>query len=135
MKTVFDSIEFAHTPPNPLLPVTQLQCVYTLGRQHRFKYYSVFLCKVCLFNCCLTVVGESKPFSDGEAKMLYVYCSSHLMMTMIIIHSFHKLSLKPIKALVLLNLQSSVIVAKHICSDLLHVYLTNVKSGKIKQLT
>lgn len=46
------------------------------------------------------------------------------MMTMIIIHSFHKLSLKPIKALVLLNPQSSVVVSKHICSDRSHMFGT-----------
>lgn len=80
MKTVFDSIEFAHThtPPTPLLPVTRLQCVHSLGRQRRFKYYSVFLCKVCLFNCCLTVVGESKNLSVMERPKCCMYIVLHI---------------------------------------------------------
>lgn len=84
----------------------------------------VCVCKSVSVYCCLTMVGESWPFSGTEAKMLYVYCSSHLMMMMmiIIIHSFHKRSLKPIKALVLLNSKSSSVFVLP-CPTFIHLLL------------
>lgn len=51
-----------------------------------FKRCCVCMCEsACLFYCCLTLVSES-PLSVAERpKLLYVYCYSHLMMTMVII--------------------------------------------------
>lgn len=127
MKTVFDSIEFAHTPPPPFF--LWLGCSVSTV----WDASIVSSITVCFYARCVCLIAvwqwlvRVKPFSDGEAKMLYVYCSSHLMMTMIIIHSFHKLSLKPIKALVLLNPQSSVVVSKHICSDWSRVWHWDVQ--------
>lgn len=57
-----------------------------------------------------------KSQRSAEAKM-YVCCSSHLLMMVIVIHSFHTYSLKPIKAL-LLNSASFLLL------NLLHIFYT-----------